>query len=113
MLALLAKLPEPLLKLPTISIVNLKQFHDVEDSTRACYQALVDSPCRMDRWRHGGWLGGNFELDITTCASHELAQDLSLAAAVGECTTTVKPLYGLDAQFDFSTLPGSVIWQKV
>lgn len=112
-LALLAKLLEPLLKLPTIPIVNLKQFRDVQDSTRACYQALVESPCRMDRWRHGGWLGGDFELDITTCASHQVVQDLGLAAAVGADTTTVNPLFGLYAQFDFSTLPGSVIWQKV
>lgn len=112
LLGLLTHTLAGLFKLPTIPIVNLKQFRDVADSTRACYQALVESPCSLDVWREGGWLGGDFELDITTCDSHRVVQDLGLAPAAGVNSTTVKPLFGIWAQFDFSTLPGSVIWQR-
>lgn len=96
---------------PSIPMVNLKQFRDAVDSTRACYQALVDSPCQLDAWHGGGFLDGEFEVEITTCDSHRVVEDLGLADNVGADSTIIKPLYGFYAQIDFSTPPGSIVWQ--
>lgn len=37
--------------------VNLKQFRDAEDPTLSCYQALVESQLKLDRFNRGGFLG--------------------------------------------------------
>ena len=89
-----------------VPVANLKQFRDAEDPTRACYQALVESPIHLDAL-HGGWfLDGHYSLSITDCASHRIAQDLGLKTSSG------LPLdVAFYVDFDFSAKAGKVVWE--
>ena len=100
-----------LLGAPLIHAINLKQYRDAADSTRACYQALVDSPFRLDDWKAGGMLPGDYTVEITTCASHTIVSDLGLGTIGPGTTTVVRPLFAFWWKMDFSTQPGTVIWQ--
>jgi uncharacterized protein with NAD-binding domain and iron-sulfur cluster len=93
---------------PMLSAVALKQFRDAEYPERACYQAIVNSPVRMTRFRSGGLLTGDFWLNIDTCESHQIAQDL-FGKAQGAQGTRCKIESAAWAEFDFEALPGSVI----
>jgi hypothetical protein len=95
---------------PDVHAINLKQFRDAVDSTKACYQALVDSPCRLDRWKGGGMLPGEFELEITACDSHQIAADLGLGAAPPGQPILVRPQFAFWWRMDFSTQAGSIVW---
>ncbi len=95
---------------PELPVVCLKQFRDAADSFKACYQALIHAPNRLDKWTGGGPLLGDFELTITTCDSHQIVNDLGLGE-VGEESTTVKPLLGFWISMDFTALNGETIWQ--
>jgi hypothetical protein len=66
---------------PELSVVNLKQFRDVADPTRACYQAVVAAPIRVQRLHAGGPLLGDYHLRVTPCASHTIVEDFGLAGA--------------------------------
>ncbi len=101
-----------LFRAPRIGVVNLKQFRDAVDSTRACYQAFVESPVVLQRWGGGGLLNQSVRIEITNCASHGIVQDLGLGSPQGP-VFEVRPLLAWWAQFDFSTAPGNVIWQAL
>jgi hypothetical protein len=95
----------------SINVINLKQFRDAIDSTRACYSALVQSPCRLDAWKGGGFLNGDFEIEITTCDSHQIARDLGLGTPpAGGGPLIVTPNLAWWAHVDFSTPPGQIVW---
>jgi uncharacterized protein with NAD-binding domain and iron-sulfur cluster len=89
-----------------VPMVNLKQFRDAKDPTCACYQALIESACRLERVHAGGLLGGDYVLDITPCDSHPIARDLGLSTGTG---LEVKLALWID--MDFSVLPGTEIWK--
>jgi hypothetical protein len=96
---------------PLIHVVNLKQFRDAVDSTKACYQALVDSPCRLDAWKGGGLLPGDYELEVTSCDSHRIVSGLGLSTVGGGEPQIVRPKLAFWWRMDFSTQPGSIVWQ--
>ncbi|RPI97023.1 MAG: hypothetical protein EHM39_10170 [Chloroflexi bacterium] len=110
----LAELPEEVLASflgkSHMPVINLKQFRDAVDSTKACYQALVESPCQLDKWTGGGLLSGEFEIEITTCDSHQIVSDLGLGQLGSGDSTVIQPLFGWWIQLNFSTLAGSIIW---
>lgn len=60
------------------SLVFLKQFRDVADNRKACYQALVESPVTIERFQGGGFLSGDYYVTIHPYASHPMARDLGL-----------------------------------
>jgi hypothetical protein len=95
---------------PRLNVINLKQFRDAVDSTRACYQALVQSPCRLDDWHGGGLLHGDYRIEITTCDSHQIARDLGLGVPPSNGPLIVKPRLAWWVRMGFSTEPGKVIW---
>jgi len=97
---------------PRLNVINLKQFRDAVDSTRACYQALVQSPCRLDAWHGGGLLHDNYRIEITTCDSHQIARDLGLGVPPSSGPLIVKPRLAWWVRMGFSTEPGNVIWQQ-
>ncbi|WP_029919350.1 hypothetical protein [Nevskia soli] len=94
-----------------LPVINLKQFRDAVDSSRACYQALVSSPCEIIDWKGGHFLDGDYEIEIATCDSHQIVNDLGLADQVGPDSTLIKPLYGFWCDMGFRTLAGSIEWQ--
>jgi hypothetical protein len=93
-----------------VRVVNLKQFRAAEDATRACYQAVVESPCHFDRLLGAGPLFGDYTLTVTTCASHRIVEDLGLGT-VGTGGRTVVPVsFSFWIRWDFTTLNGKVLW---
>lgn len=97
--------------LPT---VNLKQFRDVADSTRACYQALVDTPSTLSDLEGGGFLKGDYELLINSAASFEIVKDLGLTPSqpASEGPARIPVLFGFWAKLGLFGGPhGTVIWE--
>jgi hypothetical protein len=88
-----------------IPVVNLKQFRDAADPTRACYQALVASDLQVTGFHGGGPLWGEHRVTVTRCASHDLVGDLGLAG------TEVVARFGVWVTMDFLVPAGEVVWQ--
>ncbi len=82
----------------------LKQFRDVADPTRACYQAIVEAACDLGTWRGGGFLDEHV-LTIRDVDSHPIARDLGLAGG------PIETGWGFWAAFDFTIGDGRVLWQ--
>jgi hypothetical protein len=61
-----------------IPIVNLKQFRAAHDTTLACYQAIIECGIGIHGFHGGGLMPTNYQLDITSAASHRIAEDLGL-----------------------------------
>lgn len=89
--------------------VALKQVRDSLDPEVAIYQAVCDSPLKITRFGGFGLLdAGSFQLEITTCDSHRIAQDFLGQAPTGP--QTVLPIEAaMWAEVDFQALPGKVI----
>jgi hypothetical protein len=94
-----------------LPVINLKQFRDAADSSRACYQALVSSPCEIIDWKGGHFLDGDYEIEIATCDSHQIVNDLGLADQAGPDSTVIKPIYGFWCDMGFRTLDGTIEWE--
>jgi hypothetical protein len=94
-----------------VPVINLKQFRDVRDSTKACYQALVECPCELVRLTGAGPLPGNFTAAIRSCASHPIVADLGLGTPVPNGVTELPVRFAFWVNMDFQTLDGSVIWE--
>jgi hypothetical protein len=90
-------------KLP---IVNLKQFRDATDSTRACYQAIIESTCTPSKVISGGLLDGDFVLDASSFASHNIVKDLGLAGSTG-----IPVEFAIWIKMNFSADPGREVWK--
>ena len=64
-----------------IPLVFLKQFRDVQDTSKACYQKIVEVSLRVDAYYAGGFMQGPYILNISSLASHPFAQKLGLKEA--------------------------------
>jgi hypothetical protein len=64
--------------------VFIKQFRDVADPNRACYQAIVEAKEKVTGFRTAGLLAGEYELTIFPFASHPIAADLGLSSGPNE-----------------------------
>jgi hypothetical protein len=91
--------------LETIPIVFLKQFRDVQDCSRACYQAIVEAKATVNSFQGGGLLSGRYELVIHHLDSHPLAENLGLK--VGQQPTT--GAFWLN--YDFTMETGKEVWK--
>lgn len=89
-------------------VVNLKQFRDVSDGSRACYQALVTSPLAVRAMRQGGVLAGSYALRILPCDSHPIARQFGLATGP-EGTIAIRG--GAWVEWDFDAVSGDVLWE--
>ncbi len=98
-------LPFPL----KLHAVALKQVRDSLDPAIAIYQAVCDSPLKVTRFGSFSFLdAGGFQLEITTCDSHRIAQDFLGQPATAP--TTVLPIeLAMRVEMDFQALPGPVI----
>jgi hypothetical protein len=88
-----------------VPVVNLKQFRDAAFPERACYQALIQSPCTLHAIHGGGIYWGDWQLKITDCASHQIANDLGLASNV------VPVRFACYVEMDFSADAGTEVWR--
>jgi len=87
-----------------IPIVNLKQFRAAHDTTLACYQAIIECDIGIAGFHGAGLLAGDFTLDITTVASHQIAADLGLAVPL-------KADFGLWLNLDLTADPGREVFR--
>ncbi len=103
-----AKLMNTLQLQPVVTSVCLKQFRDSASPDQACYRAIVNSPVRITRFHGGGLLADKFELEITTCRSHQIVHDLLGQQPIA--ATTRLPIHWASwVSVDFQALPGDVI----
>ncbi|MCA9523127.1 MAG: hypothetical protein KC609_19260 [Myxococcales bacterium] len=84
-------------------LVFLKQFRDVVDPRRACYQAVLESPMHVTAFHGGGLYLGDFALEITTYASHPIVADLGLVGTPTVTGTRVPIDVAFQLHFDFET----------
>ncbi|WP_225225669.1 acetoacetate decarboxylase family protein [Komarekiella delphini-convector] len=101
-----------------VPLVTLKQFRDVENSKKACYQSLVESPMQLQTF-HSGQLfgfdnfGDQFELTINNFASQPIVQDLGLHKGYSPASESVHIPIKLAflLNFDFTFKNGITVWQ--
>jgi hypothetical protein len=103
-LKFLFRLGEEILK-EEVPCVFLKQFRDVADGTRACYQAVVELPMRITAFHGGGLLPGRYQLDLANYQSHPIAKDFGLDARA------TSSMIGAYIDVDFELECGNVVWE--
>jgi hypothetical protein len=96
---------------PIVPSVCLKQFRDSAAPEGACYRAIVNSPVRITQFHAGGVLTDRFEIEITTCRSHQIVHDL-LGQQPNSDTTRLPVHWASWVSVDFQALSGSVIVQS-
>ncbi|MEO1592062.1 MAG: hypothetical protein AAFU71_12315, partial [Cyanobacteria bacterium J06632_22] len=90
-----------------VPFVFLKQFRDVKEGHKPCYQAIVEANTTLAKFRRGGLLNGDFNTQIANFDSHPIVHDLGL----GSATPPVKLACWLD--FDFVTEAGKEVLRIV
>ncbi|MCF2151402.1 acetoacetate decarboxylase family protein [Desmonostoc muscorum LEGE 12446] len=95
-----------LASLKTVPIVFLKQFRDIQDPRRACYQAIAEASAKIMNFQSGGQIEGNYELVLHHLDSHPIAQELGLKNG----RQTIEAAYWM--QYDFIMETGQVVWQS-
>jgi hypothetical protein len=78
-----------------VPLVFLKQFRDAQNTRKACYQRLIEAPLKVETFFEGGIFLRPYTLNITSLASHPLAQNLGLKGAEQRSTL------GMWMQVDF------------
>jgi hypothetical protein len=95
-----------------VPMVFLKQFPAAEDASKACYQAIVEAPVEIVGDVKGGWLKGEFEVDIWSYDSHKIVESLGLKGTTSQGKTTVRSLLQGWTQFTAIVQPGVVAYQR-
>ncbi len=88
-----------------VPMVNLKQFRDAADTRLACYQALVEGPCKITALHGAGLMPQGFTATIADWASHRIAYHLGLPL-----TGPIPVEFGSWVKMDFTALPGREVW---
>jgi hypothetical protein len=89
---------------PDAPLASLKQFPDVEDGARACYQAIVEVPIQAHYARLMRRLPGQYECITYDYDSHPFYRDLGLER--------YQPvLQAIGAEMDLVVGPGTTIWE--
>ena len=101
-------LTKDLLKLE-VPMVFLKQFRDVVEANAACYQAILESPARVEGLPLGWPTFDEVAITLHDYASHPVATDLGLGTPV-DGTLTVKVPIGVRVQFDFIVELGTIMY---
>jgi hypothetical protein len=106
-------LPGPGLALDLVEIlvrrevpgVYLKQFRSAANGHRACYQAIIEAPCRVEKLYGGGPLTGAYTFTTVDFASHPIVSDFGLPA------TTMPAEFPFWIEFDFVADNGVEVWK--
>lgn len=85
-------------------MVYLKQFRDVSDGTRACYQAIVEARGKIENVRRIGLLSGDYRLQIEHADSHPIGDDLGLPISSDA-------LLSFSIEFDLGIETGNEVWK--
>lgn len=83
-----------------VPLVFLKEFRDVANPQRACYQRVVGAPCVVKKF-HGGYpLLGGYDVTMIDYQSHPLAKDFGFGTPSGGQLTLQSQLT-FHVNFDF------------
>ena len=86
-----------------VRMVFLKQFRDVGDPDRACYQSVVEASAKVTAFRAGGPLPGPFEVKLRRLDSHPIAEELGLSG------DAIEPVFASWVEFDFDVDEGETV----
>ena len=90
------------------TMVFLKQYRDAEQRDRACYQAIVEAPCRaLGSPRKAVLLRRAIELRVSKKTG--LVDELGLDHEGDGDTATIRALFGAYTELDFRIDPGEVV----
>ena len=91
-----------------VPMLFLKEFRDLAEPHRACYQRVVSAPCVVKAFRGGYPLLGDYAVTIFDYASHPIAQDFGFGTPKdGKLSLTSN--IGFYVDFDFQLELGSAI----
>ncbi len=93
-----------------VPMVFLKQFRDVADPTRACYQAIVEAEVRQTGGLAGGMLGHDYELVVRDHPGFPIASRLGLVGRRQGDEVVVPVRLPLSLELDFMLDTGRVVW---
>lgn len=95
-------------KCPTLEVpmVFLKQFRDVQDGNKACYQAIVEATAKLEKFHEGYPFLRQFQVSVENFDSHPIVNELGLKL-------TQKAQLAFWIHFDFSFGKGKEIWKAV
>lgn len=83
----------------------LKQFPDVTDPTRACYQAIVEAPTTINTFRQGGTTTPAYEIMVHSYDTHPFFRELGVKPEVENVGR------GIWIDFDFTMDMGKELWR--
>jgi len=93
-------------------MVFLKQFPDAVDGTKACYQAIVESPVVVKGSIKGGYMPGEYGITFHEYESHQLVKNMGLKYASKDGNKYLcKSLIQGWSKFDAVVEAGKIIWQ--
>ncbi len=93
-----------------VPMVFLKQFRDVVDPTAACYQAILESPARVEGLPIGWPLLEPASITLWDYASHPIAGELGLGTPLDGVLRCTAPV-GVEVHFDFLVELAEVRWR--
>ena len=88
-----------------LTLLALKQFRDVAQPDRACYQAITESYIRTTALHGGGLLSG-VTVDVEDLESAKIVRELGIRP--GPQT----PLHSIWMAYDFVLETGALLWQR-
>ncbi|MDL2352413.1 MAG: NAD(P)-binding protein [Pseudomonadota bacterium] len=80
----------------------LKQFRDIADGTRACYQAITQANGQVTRFDSAPQMT-EYAMNLEHLASSPVAADFGIAAQ--------QTVLGAEFEYDMTIQPGQVLWQ--
>jgi hypothetical protein len=85
--------------------VNLKQIRDIEDQSRAAYQAITETQMALRVWHSGGLLGleGTYQFTLNDVPSSPIEVDLGIGSQ------SVDVAWWIEADVEIAT--GTTIWK--
>lgn len=104
---LIVNLLEDLLK-GEMPLVFLKEFRDISQPHRACYQKIVQAPAKLVKFTTAYPLLSTYDVVINGFASHPIARDFGFAAAT-DGSARVPVELGFYMEYDFKMELGEVV----
>ncbi len=93
------------------SLFGLKQFRDLRRPDRACYQAVVETTCRVRRMHSHRPVAQRYRLTIADHDSHRIVPELGLHARRIDGGHELELDGGWFAAFDFDFEGGRELWR--
>jgi uncharacterized protein with NAD-binding domain and iron-sulfur cluster len=92
-----------------VPFINLKQFRDATDSECACLSQLVECDIDPTQLLGAGLLPDGFDLAITPCQSHPIADDLGLLNQNPE--GTFPAIFGFWVKMNWKAPAGTIVFE--